>query len=268
MGKWHDESGTKNPFRFLLPEDIRPWLLAQKRPSWPRFHVTHHTWSPTWDAWRGKSSLLAILRYYHDQRGFTYGKAPQAWVSTEKGPGSPAGLWICYHPYYNYGVGATGWNGDSEHTEVAWNGDIKPFASLQWDILNIWANALNEWVGIPLTPVHFGSNGGALKTRGGQLYHRHAYVNGKSPKSCPGTKNLTSALSTRYYPLETGGLSMADIDTILKRLDAMQADIDASQRADSHRSNILIAKLFGGDVEAAIAAAKKDGVALPNLDPQ
>ena len=65
-----------------------------------------------------------------------------------------------------------------------------------------------------------------------------------------------------------GGLSMADIDTILKRLDAMQVDIDASQRADSHRSNILIAKILGGDVEAAIAAAKKDGVALPNLDPR
>jgi hypothetical protein len=130
------------------------------------------------------------------------------------------------------------------------------------------ARIICDFYGIPIQWVPKGSNGGALKGYGhGIAFHRELYINGSPPKSCPG-KYVVKTDVLPAIQAAGGELSMADIEQIMAKLDAMQADIDKSQRADSHRVNILLAKVFGGDVEAAIAAAKADGVALPQLDPQ
>jgi hypothetical protein len=62
---------------------------------------------------------------------------------------------------------------------------------------------------------------------------------------------------------EEEGLSMADAETIMAKLDEMQDDINKSQVARSHDLDIIMAKLLGGDVDAAIQAALAAGVDLP-----
>ena len=66
---------------------------------------------------------------------------------------------------------------------------------------------------------------------------------------------------------------MADIDTILTRLDAQDADIKAlrkSAQATSYREAITVAKLYGDEEEAdrLVAEAKANGFVVGRPDPQ
>lgn len=63
------------------------------------------------------------------------------------------------------------------------------------------------------------------------------------------------------------GLTMADIEKIMAKLEAMQADIDKSQVAQSFRMNVALAKDFGTEAEAKVEIAKAlaAGVKLPDF---
>lgn len=187
-----DESGKLFSGRFLLPEEILPWLQAQKKPTWAKYLCTHHTWSPTYEQWKGLSTLKGVFNWYNETNGWTWGKGPHFWVAPRE-PGGPIGVWIGTHPYH-IGIGAIEWNVDTLHIEVAWNGDIVPFSDPVVRVAAKLAGAIQKWIGIPLEIVDF-ADGWAVKGKSGQLFHRDTR---KANKSCPGTKNTHDYVFGKY----------------------------------------------------------------------
>jgi len=189
---FQDESNKVFVGRFLLPEEILPWLQAQKKPTFVKYVCTHHTWEPTYDKWKGLYTLKAIFDYYKTQRGWPEGKGPHFWVAPRE-KGGPVGVWIGTHPS-RVGIGAAGWNSDTLHCEYAWNGDVSPFSD---PVLRVGASlmgALNKWIGIPLEPVDF-ADGWAVKGKSGHLFHRDTKQAGKT---CPGKKNSHELVFNAY----------------------------------------------------------------------
>ena len=187
-----DESNKMYVGRFLLPDEILPWLKAQKKPTWAKYIMTHHTWSPTFSQWAGDRTLKAIFNYYRDTRGWDSGKGPHFWIAPKYKNG-PIGIWIGTHPY-NKGIGAIDWNSDTLHCEYAWNGDVAPFTDSVLKVGAALMGALEEWIGIPLEPVKF-LNGWAVKGKKGHLFHRDTP---KAGKTCPGKKNTHELVFGRY----------------------------------------------------------------------
>jgi len=179
-----DESSKGFVGRFFTKEEFRSWLLAQRKPSWAKYMCTHHTWSPTLEQWKGESTLRGIFNYYHNTKGWTLGKGPHFWIAP-KVQGGPLGIWVATHPYWQ-GIGAIGWNNDTLHVEYAWNGDKAPFTADQLKVGAVLAQAVRDWVGIPIQDVSYGGDGFAVKGKSGHLFHRDTR---KANKTCPGTKN-------------------------------------------------------------------------------
>ena len=189
---FQDESNKTFVGRFLLPHEILPWLEAQRKPSWAKYICTHHTYSPTYDQWKGLSTLKGIFNYYKITRGWTEGKGPHFWVAPRE-KGGPVGVWIGTHPS-KVGIGAAGWNSDTLHCEYAWNGDIVPFSDPVLTVGAALMGALNKWLGIPLEPVDI-ADGYAVKGKRGHLFHRDAR---NANKSCPGNKNTHANVISVY----------------------------------------------------------------------
>jgi hypothetical protein len=191
---FYDESGDRFCGRFLLPEEIEPWLQAQSKPDWDvKCVCTHHCWVPTWEQWKGAGTLNGIFDFYHSEYGWAVGKGPHFWVAP-KYSGGPGGVWIGTHPAW-LGIGAIGWNDDTLHIEYAWNGDVISFTD---PVLRIGAKlvgAINRWIGVPLEPVDFTDDGWAVKGSRGQLFHRDTP---RADKTCPGTKNTHDLVFGKY----------------------------------------------------------------------
>ena len=226
-----DESGQLFVGRFLLPEEIRPWIMAQSFGAKPAIYaVTHHTYRPTADQWRGRESLDGVFRYYRDNLGWPEGKGPHFWVATESGPGSPLGLWIGTHPRHD-GIHVAGWNHRSLGMEYVWNGDLAPFTDEMLRVGAITWQAIEEKIGIPIrlttdeSPGHF--------------FHRDY-----ASKSCPGNKNTHSRVMTAYRELDQEEQDMTDeqaaqLTEALTHLNKLRESAAASSHRETETVELL-----------------------------
>jgi hypothetical protein len=160
--------------------DIRHWPtveafaahLAAHDPAssaWVKGLTYHHTWKPTASAWRGRSSIDGLLRYYRDQVVW-YDGAGRRRIGWSAGPHlfvGPDGIWQLT-PLNVPGIHAVSFNRTHWGLEVVGNYDRvswqEPIRSLA---LGAGA-ALLRWRGLPASAV----NG-----------HRD---DPKTAKSCPG----------------------------------------------------------------------------------
>lgn len=190
-------------------------MKAQHFGSLPALYaVTHHTYIPTPDTWKGESSLRGLERYY---RSLGWPAFPHFWVGTKSGPGSPLGLWVLQHPRWD-GIHVAGWNHRSIGMEYVWNGDEEPFTSQMLRIGAITWQAIQDKIDIPLELTTDSSPG--------HFFHRD-----KASKSCPGYRNKKDAIITSYR-METGTEDeMTEEDREIQRYTAMwalEAKLDAN----------------------------------------
>jgi len=165
---FRDESHKLFVGRFLLPEEIEPWILAQNMGSLPANRICdHHTWRPTLATWKGLSTLEAIFRYY-EGKGWPKGVGPHFFVTD-------AGIWVATHPRHD-GIGVAGHNKRVIHTEIVGDFDAKPVAGQQLINLHVLKGALTKKPGIPINEKH-------------NFFHRD-----KASKSCPGKANTKALL--------------------------------------------------------------------------
>ncbi len=186
MTTFTDESAKLFSGRFLLPHEIAPWIAAQQFGAMPANHtVLHHTWSPTYDQWSGRSTLDGIFAYYRRDRGWPAGVGPHFWVAPRE-RGGPLGVWIGTHPRHD-GIHVAGFNHRSLGIETAWNGDAAPFTPAVEAVLRTLVFALSSRLGIPLRWTH-------AKAPGLSLHRWWA------SKSCPGTKNTDVRMAAAMLP--------------------------------------------------------------------
>ena len=163
-----DESHKLFVGRFLLPEQIEPWILAQNFGNMPANMIfDHHTYRPTLDTWKGLSTLEAIFRYY-ERKGWPRGTGPHFFV-TDKG------VWVATHPRHD-GIGVAGFNSRTLHSELVGDFDLRPVDGQQLINLHVLKGALAKKPGIPINEKH-------------NLFHRD-----KAAKSCPGKANTKKRL--------------------------------------------------------------------------
>jgi hypothetical protein len=176
-----DESNKLFVGRFLTQAELIPYLKAQKKPDRKitTLHI-HHTWSPTPTQWYGYATLKGVADYYHDVRGWTWGRIPTFWVAQQYYDG-PWGFWIATHPYYP-GIHCPGYNTNGYGVEVCWNGNLEPFTLEQKQLLSHLVKAVNVVYGVPMQHSHR-----AQKTVPGIRIHRYDYST-----DCPGYKNVDS----------------------------------------------------------------------------
>jgi len=180
-----DESKRLFLGRFLLPEEIEPWIEAQLLGTLPAIYgVTHHTWSPTPATWRGRSTLDGVFRYYREDLGWPAGVGPHFFVAPRE-RGGPWGVWVATHPRHD-GIHVSGWNSRSIGMEYVWNGDLSSFTPEMLRIGALVWQAIERKIGLPIRISY---------TRGspGHFLHRD-----KSPKSCPGNWNDRAAIIDTY----------------------------------------------------------------------
>jgi len=166
--RFKDESHKLFVGRFLLPEEIEPWILAQNFGSLPATTIfDHHTYRPTLDTWKGLSTLEAIFRYYQS-KGWPKGVGPHFFVTD-------TGVWVATHPRHD-GIGVAGYNRRTLHIEIVGDFDLKPVGGQQLINLCVLKGALSKKPGIPINEKH-------------NLFHRD-----KAAKSCPGKANTKERL--------------------------------------------------------------------------
>ena len=189
MTTFTDESGRLFSGRWLAHSEVVPWLAAQSFGAMPANHIVlHHTWSPTYAQWAGRSTLEAIFRYYNKERGWPEGVGPHFWIAPRE-KGGPVGVFVGTHPRHD-GIHVAGFNHRTIGIEVAWNGDVTPFSRLVEAEIRALVFALSSRLGIPVRWTR-------VKVPGISLHRWHAN------KSCPGTKNTDVRMAAAMLPPAT-----------------------------------------------------------------
>lgn len=153
---------------------LTAYLRTLPRPAWARAVVIHHTWRPTVAAWRGRSTMDALQRYYRDEvpwRDVTTRALRRGW---DAGPHlfiAPDGIWVGTPPTTR-GVHAGAWNGWSLGVEVVGDYDLSPWAEATRVTVVASVVALFDWLDLKRA---------SMDTLRG---HREC----GSPKTCPGTR--------------------------------------------------------------------------------
>lgn len=228
--------------RFLLPEEIGPYLAVQIKPNWAKFFCVHHTWSPTETQWKGYNTLKGIFSYYHYERGWTEGMGPHLWVAPFYKDG-PWGVWIGTHPS-RQGIGAIDWNYDTIHMETAWNGDVHPFSEEVISVITKVIQEVSIYASIPTQLVNFDNDGFANKSKPGLLFHCDTR---KANKTCPGTKNPHDHVFSQFNNPQVN-LKYGDKGTGVAKLQKSLQDVgyrlDITSKFD-HRTDALVRSFQG-----------------------
>ncbi|HZD59707.1 MAG TPA: peptidoglycan recognition family protein [Anaerolineae bacterium] len=163
-----DESCKLFVGRFLLPEEIEEWVVAQNMGSKPATGACdHHTPGLSLEDWKGLATINAIFSYY-ERKGWPKGVGPHFFV-TDKG------IWVATHPRHD-GIGTAGYNHRVIHIEIVGDFDEKPTDGDQLINLYRLKHALAENPGIQINQECY-------------RFHRDDAL-----KSCPGAANSKELL--------------------------------------------------------------------------
>ncbi|MBC7255607.1 MAG: N-acetylmuramoyl-L-alanine amidase [Chloroflexi bacterium] len=92
-------------------------------PPLPNRIFLHHTWKPTVESWRGRSTILAMKAYYERQLWYdSQGRLHEGWTAGPHIFVAPDGIWLFSDLRYD-GVGVYGNNYRSRHVEMVGNYD-------------------------------------------------------------------------------------------------------------------------------------------------
>lgn len=127
----------------------------------------HHTWKPTLETWRGKSTILAMKAYYEKQLWVdSQGRWHEGWNAGPHLFVANDGIWLFSDLRYD-GVGAAGHNERSRHLEMVGNYDeVLPSGPMLANTIAA-LGIINERLGLDINKLYF---------------HRDV-----SSKTCPGT---------------------------------------------------------------------------------
>jgi len=115
----------------------------------------HHTWKPTPDTWKGKSTILAMKDYYEKQQWTdSQGKVHEGWTAGPQLFVAQDGIWLFSDLRYD-GVGVYGHNYRTRHLEMVgdYDNQTPSGAILQNTIAAL--GILHERLGLDITKLAF-----------------------------------------------------------------------------------------------------------------
>lgn len=153
--------------RVMAPEEFAAYVEELVFPEpLPNRIFLHHTWKPTVESWRGRSTILAMKAYYEKQLWWdTQGRLHEGWTAGPHLFVAPDGIWLFSDLRFD-GVGVYGNNYRTRHLEMVGDYDqIAPSGA----VLDYTVAAL-----------------GILNHRLGLDPRKLAFHRDFSTKSCPG----------------------------------------------------------------------------------
>jgi hypothetical protein len=105
--------------RVMTPDEFAAYVEGLEFPDpLPNRIFLHHTWKPTVESWRGRSTILAMKAYYEKQLWWdSQGRLHEGWTAGPHLFVAPDGIWLFSDLRFD-GVGAYGNNYRSRHLEM------------------------------------------------------------------------------------------------------------------------------------------------------